>query len=267
MDKKIYKLIWRFIAVICMLAWGIVLVYNIHIYIDEYVDLPDAVFSPFMGIIFCSITILVLAVIIVFPLKFGLYAILCSFWGLAHLIDRGSSSGTLMYMLGITFAFHSGFFKKYHVIKIIIAIVFPICALLSQIRFGVDQVTIVFLNLLAVVLIFGLSLLLFLPDIRKLRKNTVQNTNIIYLPSEQFSERDIRCLKKVQDGEKYESIAKDEDIGLSTLKSKMKTIYKTLNVYDKTSFLSTYAGYHILLKPTSRTSSYTFTQLSSDEDD
>jgi DNA-binding CsgD family transcriptional regulator len=234
-----------------MLAWGIVLIQNVNIYSSGNQKLEGAIFTPFLGILFCGVTIFVLGILTIFPLAFRYYAVLCCLWGLENLIDGGSTLGLLMFMLGIAFAFHSGFFKKNHEIKIIFISLAPLLALISHARFGIDTVVVSLINILAVALMFGLTFLLFLPTIRRLMRKTVENTNIVYLPAEHFSERDIRCLKKVQDGEKYESIAKDEDIGLSTLKNKMKTIYKSLNVYDKTSFMATYAGYTILLKPSS----------------
>jgi glucan phosphoethanolaminetransferase (alkaline phosphatase superfamily) len=236
-----------------MLAWGIVLVSNIRIYSDGYQIPKGEIFSPFAGIIFCSITIFALGILAFFPLKFIFYAILCWLWGMVNLIDGGSTSGLLMYFLGSTFAFKAGFFKTYREVKMMIFTLFPISAIISQVRIGTEHVILSSLNVLAVALIFGLTFLLFLPDIRKLKKRTIKDSNFAYLPAEHFSEKDLRCLKKVQEGEKYESIAKDEDIGLSTLKNKMKIIYKTLDVYDKTSFMSTYAGYTILLKSTNKT--------------
>jgi DNA-binding CsgD family transcriptional regulator len=235
-----------------MLTWGIVLVFNLNVHVSEYELKKGEIFTPFMGVIFSSITVFVLGILIAFPLEFRFYAMLCCFWGLINLIDGGSSAGFLMYLLGVTFAFRAGFFKKYRSIKIAMLIFFPILALVSQIRININEAVFSALNILCLTLIFALIYLLFLPDIRKLRKQTIVNTNIIYIPSEQFSERDLRCLKKVQDGEKYESIAKDEDIALSTLKNKMKAIYTNLNVLDRTSFLSNYAGYTILLKPSSK---------------
>jgi DNA-binding CsgD family transcriptional regulator len=248
-NNQIYKLIWRIVAIVCILAWGIVLVHDVYLYENGYEPEKGEFSTPFVGILLNSITILSLCVLVAFPLKFNFYAVLCCLRGLDSIIDGGASAGFLMYLLGVIFAFRSGFFKKYREIKIAMLISFLILALVSQIRFSMEQAVISTLNILAVTLIFGLVYLLFLPDIRKFRKQSIINTNIVYLPAEQFSERDLRCLKKVQDGEKYESIAKDEDIGLSTLKNKMKTIYKSLDVFDKTSFLSAYAGYTILLKP------------------
>jgi hypothetical protein len=134
-------------------------------------------------------------------------------------------------------------------IKIIIVSLCPVLAIISQARISIEYAVASFLSCFAVALALGLIYLLFLPNIRKLTKRAAVAANIVYLPSEQFSEKDLRCLKKVQDGEKYESIAKDEDIGLSTLKNRLKALYQNLDVYDKTSFMSTYAGYTILIKP------------------
>jgi glucan phosphoethanolaminetransferase (alkaline phosphatase superfamily) len=231
-----------------MLAWGLVLVQDINVHIDGYQLQKGEIFSPFMGIIFCAITILVLGILIAYPLEFKFYAILCCLHGLISIIDGGSSPGFLMYLLGIVFAFHARFFKKYRDLKIVVLLFFPVLALVSQIRFGLEKAVISALNILALTLIFALAYLLFLPDIRKLRRQNLGNTNVAYLPSELFSEKDIRCLKRVQNGEKYTSIVTDEDIGLSTLKNRMMTIYKSLGVDDKTSFMKNYAGYTFLLK-------------------
>jgi hypothetical protein len=225
-----------------------VLYQNILSYITGYQAPEYEFFTAIYGIILCVITLLVLIVLIVYPLAFGFYAFLCFTWGMVNMIDGGSTSGLLMYLLGAVFAFRTGFFKKHTQIKIIFIAFFPLAAIISQARFGERLVFLSILNVIALALIFTLVYFLFLPEIQKFTKKAVVAANLAYLSSEQFSEKDIRYLKRIQDGEKYESIAKDEGIGLSTLKNRMKIIYQSLDVYDKTSFMSTYAGYTILLK-------------------
>ncbi len=249
MNYKIYKMIWRFVAIVCMAASGIVLVFSAALYMNGYETPKNKIFSPLTGIISCSITMLMLVVLIVYPLQFRLYAFLCFVWGIVSLIDGASSLGLLLYILGTAFAFRAGFFKKHTERRILIAVFLPIFAIIPQVRFGMNKIILSIIHFFSVGLIFSLIYLLILPHKRRLGKKTARNPNVVYLPAERFSARDIRYLKKVQDGEKYESIAKDEDIGLSTLKKKMKTIYQNLDVYDRTSFLSTYAGYTFLLKP------------------
>jgi glucan phosphoethanolaminetransferase (alkaline phosphatase superfamily) len=231
-----------------MLAWIAVLMSNAHSFTTNVHALPGEIFTAFTGMIVSSITALVLGVLIFFPLEFRPYAVLCCIWGLMNLIDGGSTSGLLMYMLGLTFAYHAKFFEKHIEIKSIFVSLLPLLGIISQARFGIDKLLLSVMDFVALALISGLVFMLFLPNIRKNRKKTAISTNIAYLPAETFSERDIRILNKVQAGEKYESIAKEEDIGLSTLKNKMKTIFNSLDVDDKTSFMSTYAGYTILLK-------------------
>ncbi len=248
-NKGIYKLIWRLVAVICMLAWGIIFVFDINLCLNGYEMLKGEIFTPFMITLFCGITILVLSVLIIYPLEFRPYAILCCTWGLMNIIDGGSTTGLFMYGLGIVFALKARFFKTHEKIKIIIVVLFPVCALISQVRFGIQETILSIIDFLSVALMGGMVFLLFLPEIRKQRKQSVVNTTIVYIPAEQFTARDIRCLKRVQAGHKYESISKDENIGLSTLKNRMKLIYKSLDVYDKTSFMSAYSNHTILLRP------------------
>jgi hypothetical protein len=257
MDKKIYQLIWRLVAVICMLAWSIVLIHDLNIHIQGITESDGQFLTPLTNVILCGIIIFALGLLILYPLEFRIYAVLLSSRGLLNLIDGGSTSGLLMYMVGLTFAFHSGFFKKYREIKIILVTLFPILAIVSQARFSMANAALSFLNFIAIIIMLGLVFLLFLPDIRKMRKQVIHNTQIVYIPAEKFTDRDIRCLKKVQAGEKYESISSDENIGLSTLKNRMKVLYKSLDVYDKTTFMSAYAGYTILLKPTTETTTTT----------
>ncbi len=248
-----------------MVVSCVVLVHDINLYSIEYETLRKVIFTPFVGIVSCSITIVILGILIMFPLEFRPYAILCCIWGLIILIDGYSPLGFLIYMLGILFAFHAGFFKTYDKIKIIIVTLFLIVAIISQARFSAEKVVSSILNLLALVLIFGLAFLLFLPEIKRLKKQSADNINITYLPAEKFTTRDMRCLKKIQDGEKYESISTEEKIGLSTLKKRMKMVYKALDVYDKTSFLATYAGHTIQLKPISKTRSGAFDESENEE--
>ena len=251
-ESRIYRLIWRFVAVICILTWGVIFVSNVHIYLSGQIIPEQDFISTKMNMVLSAVTILVLGWLLIYPLQFKIYAILCSFWGLANIVEGGGVTGLLMYILGVVFAYKSNFFKNRAVVKIVIAAALVIGAVSSQARYGLTKVSTTVFNFMGIILIAGLSFLLFFPEIRKYRKrnariNTTSNPDVIYLPPEQFTARDIRCIKRVQLGEKYESIAKDEKMGLSTLKYRMKIIFEQLDIFDRTTFLAAYAKRTILL--------------------
>jgi hypothetical protein len=62
-----------------------------------------------------------------------------------------------------------------------------------------------------------------------------------------FSQRDIEMLHLILDGQRYEHIAKEQKISLSLVKKRVKFLYDHLNLPDRESFMSNYAGYTIEL--------------------
>lgn len=70
---------------------------------------------------------------------------------------------------------------------------------------------------------------------------------ILLLHQALFNQRDVELLQLVLKGEKYEYIASEQSLSLSSVKKRTKFLYDHLKVSDRTSFMSIYTGYTIEL--------------------
>jgi DNA-binding CsgD family transcriptional regulator len=104
-----------------------------------------------------------------------------------------------------------------------------------------------FLYLLLVILLLAfLTVTSFLPELQKFRKN--RSPEQLRLSAKEFSPRDVRMLNRVLRGEKYEAIAREYGLAVSTFKNKIRLLYKKLKVQDRISFLANYAHYSLVLE-------------------
>ena len=71
--------------------------------------------------------------------------------------------------------------------------------------------------------------------------------NIASFPD--LTERDLRILKKIQDGYKYYMIESKEDYSEGGLKNRLHKVFKILEVGDKQGFLSCYSDWELYYNP------------------
>jgi DNA-binding NarL/FixJ family response regulator len=71
---------------------------------------------------------------------------------------------------------------------------------------------------------------------------------ILALSPELFTEKDVVILRKIQKGVKYEVIANEENMALSTLKKHARRMFDNLRVNDRVDFLSMYANHQICIE-------------------
>lgn len=74
-----------------------------------------------------------------------------------------------------------------------------------------------------------------------------EQENKLLLPKPMFSQRDVRILQSILEGKKYECIAGEQNISLSSVKKRVRLLYDHLNLRDKASFMSVYEDYTIEL--------------------
>jgi DNA-binding NarL/FixJ family response regulator len=151
-----------------------------------------------------------------------------------------------MYLLGGAFALKQGFFRIYRRLKTAIATIFLLIALTAQLRYGFVIFLQTLLTYIMLALIITLALLLFLPEIKILWEK--QDTALT-LPAALFSERDVKLLKLVLSGAKYDAIAREEGIALVTFKKYIHNLFYRIGVSDRTHFLSRYSNHTIQLVP------------------
>jgi DNA-binding CsgD family transcriptional regulator len=245
---------WRVIAIVAVLAWMLVLVYNLRIPFSGYEKTSGDLFHPYVILGLEGITVIGCVALVIVPLQFLIYAALCCLQGLFHVINGGSFGGILMYGLGLLFALKAGFFQTYKPAKLSFAILLLAGALLSQIRFGSEHLTETFLDTLAVCLIAMLGVLLYSREVQKQIAGrdagmvmSEEQKKILLLQQGIFSQRDIDILQLILEGKTYEYIAGEQKISLSLVKKRTRFLYDHLNLLDRVSFMSIYEGYSVEL--------------------
>ncbi|ULQ59910.1 LuxR C-terminal-related transcriptional regulator [Brucepastera parasyntrophica] len=241
-----YKLAWRFAAVLSCCVWIIVLIINFAYFSTQKTGVwAKDLFNNIAAILLYGSTVIASVVLIVIPLSFYIYAFFCCLHGIVHLVDRGSAPGVLMYLLGVAFAFKQGFFEKDKQIKITGLILILVAAILSQIRKGFLPLITTTLQCLSVFMIGFLLVMIFLPDLQKIMKT--KETSVLRLSPTLFTYRDAKILQDIIVGKKYEAIASEHNIAVSTLKNNLSSLYKKLGVSNRNAFLAKYSNYTIKL--------------------
>lgn len=84
-------------------------------------------------------------------------------------------------------------------------------------------------------------------DVHKDMITSDEQERMLLLHRTRFNRRDIALLRSVLAGDKYENIAKDQGISLSSVKKRVRFLYDHLNLPDRASFMNNYEGYAIEL--------------------
>ncbi len=238
-------------AIFCLLAWVIVFILEYHfLLIHGNIARNNDFFPPLVALCIQSVMVLVSAFLVAFPTKFTFYGFLCIARGLIQIIEGGGLPGMLMLSLGLLFFNKADFFKKHKMIKITVLSILLFLAICTQYRYGSYKLSETFLHLFSLVLMGFLAYILYMPEINAKKIDSSQQT--ICLSSDKFTLRDVSILKSIQKGEKYEVIAKNENIAVITLKKRARTLFVYLKVYDKNTFLTKYGNHPIVLEDTKK---------------
>lgn len=153
--------------------------------------------------------------------------------------------GILLYFVSIISLYARGYFKKYEILKIILSSIILASLFLSELRFGLKSFSIFFFNnllffcafLCATFIVRSYGFDLFI------KNSPVKILDLKNYPS--LKKRDCVWLSRIAKGEKYESIALDENLSLGTVQNRFKKIYNELEVGDKQGFLTKYDTFTI----------------------
>jgi DNA-binding CsgD family transcriptional regulator len=183
------------------------------------------------------------------PSNYYIYGVFCLIYSLAILAAGGNVIGFLLFLLACAFANKCNFFDKRGKGKWFILISLLLLAIGTQFRFGFDYIFLSLAYIIVTLLLLSLAVLLFLPEIERLRGRDPQ---VFRLPPADFIRRDLLWLQRIQAGEKYEAIAADHGIALSTLKNRVRILFEKLGVQDRTMFLAAYAHVSLVLDSPSK---------------
>lgn len=227
----------------------------INIFGEEYPLTPYYPFlltaERFFSLLQDIIAFFLFIFLIIKPHKFEYF----SFMSFAYAIGIITSSngyqinimGFFMYLLGVSCLLFRGFYIKKSKLKVIITIAFYFLLTVTQIRFSVFLFLDYLLHSVGYGLVFSITFFFF-TEYAKQKNIKKDETVTKILDLSQFPEltdRDKLWLHKVQSDAKYETIAKESNVSLGTMKNRMHQIFKIIDVPDRISFLSIYGGYTI----------------------
>lgn len=153
-------------------------------------------------------------------------------------VEPENYMGILMFFLGSSLLQARGFLKKQRNTKICILCLFLFLLNLTHLRFGLFVFLDYFIKNLGG--IFVICLYTFF--LRTHYINTLiyedKKLNIANYPK--LNERDCRILQRIQKGEKYSAIAKEENITEGSLKNRLHYVFNVMETGDKQGFLSYY---------------------------
>ena len=250
-DKKnpsfsiIYKHVLRIASIVAIVVLARGIVTNILSIIN--IDTPNSERPG--SIFFCCINTFALVcfvILLIKPDKLTLFSIISFIYGISNLIGTDGIEvgiGYLMFVLGTVALYVRGFFKNYRRIKICILLILFIAPVVSNIFLGIDVFEKILFYILGYTIILSLTIIILLKYLIE-SKQAVPGQKILDLRKPVadglLTERDADWLKKILNGEKYSSIAKESAVAEGTMRNKIRSIFKTINVTDRKQFLAIY---------------------------
>lgn len=240
---------FRIISIVCSILLLIIEPYNIQYLTREISNLQESFpYSLLICDIINIITLFFFMFSTFFPKKFGGLSIVAFLYATTLIIfEPENYMGILMFFLGTSLLFVRGLLKKHKKTKLILLGILLLVLCLTSLRFGVK----VFLNYFITNLGGILVISIFIFFMRSYYANTLiyedKKLNLASFPK--LTERDCRILQKIQKGEKYIVIAKDENITEGSLKNRLHFVFDTMETGDKQGFLSYYDDWELYYKP------------------
>ncbi|GAB6392626.1 MAG: response regulator transcription factor [Treponematales bacterium] len=185
-------------------------------------------------------TVLVCCLAVARPQQLYFYAAVLWFWGLFNVVSgTGGIVNMLLYFSGCAFAYKQGFFRRGRKGKLIGCVLALFAAVLSLWRLGTAYMAQSLLECFSVFFLLGGAALLFWEELGRAREHNSES--LLRLTEPEFTPEDAEILRKILAAEKYESIAAESGVSVSTLKKQVKKLFGKLRVADRATFVSRYA--------------------------
>lgn len=182
----------------------------------------------------------------VFPLDIRIYAIWIFFFSIICLAYGLVSLGILICSCGILLCRQTYIFNTHKVFKLTLLTVLYILAVLCLLRFDLKETCSKFIELFFAVSAVILTQLIMNKLMEKIKTDILQKNhgeNIAdYFSQYNFNERDKVMLNEVLSGCKYEEIALNHQLSLSSVKKRLAFLYKKLGVTCQIDFLIKFTG-------------------------
>lgn len=158
------------------------------------------------------------------------------------IFEKGNLVGSVLGILGILMMTEYGWFKKKKALRITIVILLYLFCILLQFLLS-KKLFIYSLIENTICTIIGCAIIIFTCFYFR-RYNVIFSEKKINLRDfKELNKRDAVWLQRIQNKDKYETIAIDEKMSIGSVKNRLKVIYTLLSVCGKTEFLNKYADY------------------------
>ena len=239
-------LIWRLAPIITCLLW----IFNLTMraFVFEHYEPHIFLFSATGFIIMYCIIAILLVFLTIFPYQFYIHAAICWLGGLGMLVVDGCTTNALLiHAIGYMFLYRQGFFRTKKHLKILAGGIVLAAAVASQMRlesvvFTRNLSQFIDTTLIVIAVYFFLRM-----EYRHMKKQKPIQGMILYLPADIFTAADAEILKEILAGSKYEAIAQEKGLSISTLKKHIRKLFQRLQVSDRITFMSKYAKHQIAL--------------------
>jgi hypothetical protein len=209
------------------------------------------IITPFFALPLYGATLLGCFLLIMHPLRFFIYTILCSIWGLVHIIDGGSVLGAMLYALGVFFAWKQGFFTAHAKLKQVLAAALVLAALCSQVRYGGGKVMDSLIDLAGLAAIGSIAVFLARGELSRPPRSAARSLPFekrLVLPLGTFKPCDAAIARSILAGAKYTSAANEQGIALSTVKRRAKALFVYTGAADAQTFRAAYKDWTVELE-------------------
>jgi hypothetical protein len=234
-------LIWRVAAVIICLGWAID--FWVRAIVLVTVTREQDILSPPVFITFYAVAGLLFIISMFFPRELYIHGGLCWLWGLLRIIDGGSITALSLHILGYLFLTRRGFFRTFLKTKVSVAALVALLAFATQFRYSVALLTEHCLQVFDFLVLVVIIVMIFYPELNNAWRRWKDSPIAMTLDPALFSQQDVATLRKILVGDKYESIAHESDISVSTLKKRVHILYGKVGVQDRTDFMAKYSHY------------------------
>jgi len=183
---------------------------------------------------------------VLFPYKLYIHASFCFLWGLFRIMDGELTEALFLCLFGCLFLYRNGFFRSKKRIKLI-AIVAAIVtvAVLQAILLNPGKIIRLF-SLAEFCIIACFSVVILRPELKAIEMEKRKRRLILEVGK--FNEKDRRILQKILDGEKYDAIANEEKMAISTFKKYVHRLFLALGVSGRVDFVALHANHEVCLE-------------------
>ena len=242
MEKATYvstTALWRFAP----LAIAFLLMVDYYMWVVNLSCFQGVLITPERFFIPATLTGIIAIATVFFPYQYYFHAMFCLSFGLLQFIDGEMANALAVYLFGFVFLYRKGFFSSWKWLKLFVGGLLVVAAILSQARLSHDVASRL-IQFADVPIIIFLVAIILKPELQAIQEKKRDKTLI--LRHDLFTEKDVVILKKILAGHKYEAIAKEEGMFLSTFKKHTRRLFGILRVNDRISFMALYANHQIV---------------------